>query len=194
MSQQKNIAIFASGEGTNFTSLVDYFESEKLPFNVKLLVCDHQKVNVLNRAKKANVPTFIINFKNYENKAAAEEEILKQLENEKIDFIFLAGYMRIIGPTLLDKFEGKIINIHPALLPSFPGRHGIEDAYEAGVSKTGVTVHWVDSGIDSGQIIAQAEVPVYQSDSLSELETRIHATEHKLYPQVVKDLFEKGEI
>lgn len=193
-SDVKNIAIFASGEGTNFTALCDSFRKEKLPINVKLLVCDHRNANVLNRAKKENVPTFVINFKDYPDKAAAETVIAKKLAETGIDFILLAGYMRIIGPTLLAKYEGKIINIHPALLPKFPGRHGIEDAYQAGVDETGVTIHWVDSGIDSGKVIAQRAVPIYKDDKLSELETRIHATEHKLYPQVVKQLLERGEM
>lgn len=193
-SDVKNIAIFASGEGTNFTALTESFKKEHLPLNVKLLICDHSNVHVLDRAHKESVPTFVINFKDYPNKAAAETVIAQKLEEAQIDFIILAGYMRIIGPTLLAKYEGKIINIHPALLPKFPGRHGIEDAYEAGVDTTGVTVHWVDSGIDSGKIIAQREVPVHKDDQLSDLEQRIHATEHVLYPSVVKQLLERGEI
>ncbi|MBU9788486.1 phosphoribosylglycinamide formyltransferase [Lentilactobacillus sp. IMAU92037] len=193
-SDVKNIAIFASGEGTNFTALTEYFKREKLPLNVKLLVCDHSKVHVLDRATKESVPTFVIHFKDYPDKAAAEKVIAQKLADEQIDFIILAGYMRIIGPTLLAKYEGEIVNIHPALLPKFPGRHGIEDAFEAGVDTTGVTIHWVDSGIDSGKIIAQRKVPVHQDDRLSDLETRIHATEHKLYPEVIKQLLERGEI
>lgn len=193
-SDVKNIAIFASGEGTNFTALTEYFKREKLPLNVKLLVCDHSKVHVLDRATKESVPTFVIHFKDYPDKVAAEKVIAQKLADEQIDFIILAGYMRIIGPTLLAKYEGEIVNIHPALLPKFPGRHGIEDAFEAGVDTTGVTIHWVDSGIDSGKIIAQRKVPVHQDDRLSDLETRIHATEHKLYPEVIKQLLERGEI
>lgn len=190
----KNIAIFASGEGTNFIALVDSFKAKHLPLNVKLLVCDHQNVHVLQRAQRQAIPTFVINFKDYPDKAAAEKVIAQQLAAASIDFILLAGYMRIIGPTLLAKYEGKIINIHPALLPKFPGRHGIEDAYEAGVDTTGVTIHWVDSGIDSGKIIAQREVPIRKDDKLTDLEQRIHATEHKLYPEVVEQLLERGEI
>ncbi|GHP14951.1 phosphoribosylglycinamide formyltransferase [Lentilactobacillus fungorum] len=193
-SDVKNIAIFASGEGTNFTALYEAFRKERLPIRVKLLVCDHTKAHVLARAEKESVPTFVIHFKDYPNKAAAEKVIAEKLAAAGIDFIILAGYMRIIGPTLLAKYEGKIVNIHPALLPKFPGRHGIEDAYEAGVDTTGVTIHWVDSGIDSGKIIAQRKVPVYKADKLSDLETRIHATEHQLYPEVIKQLLERGEI
>lgn len=193
-SNIKNIAIFASGEGTNFTALCDFFEKEALPLDVKLLVCDQQQAKVIQRAIERNVPTFVFDFKDYQNKAAAEKVIAKKLAINGIDFILLAGYMRIIGPTLLADYEGKIINIHPALLPQFPGRHGIEDAYHAKVNETGVTIHWIDPGIDSGKIIAQQKVPVYKNDSLSDLEQRIHETEHQLYPKVVKQLLERGEI
>ena len=193
MSTIKKIAIFASGEGTNFTALCQAFDREKIPVKVTLLVCDHQNVNVLKRARKEQVPSLVINFKDYANKAAAEAAIIKRLTVEQIDFILLAGYMRIVGPTLLGKYAGKIINIHPALLPNFPGRHGIEDAYQAGVSETGVTIHWVDEGIDSGQIIAQRKIPIYKTDKLENLEQRIHQTEHIFYPLIVKKLLEKGE-
>lgn len=193
MSTIKKIAIFASGEGTNFTALCQAFDYEKMPVKVTLLVCDHQNVNVLQRAKQEQVPSLVVNFKDYADKAAAEAAIIKKLAAEQIDFILLAGYMRIVGPTLLAAYAGKIINIHPALLPHFPGRHGIEDAYKAGVSETGVTIHWVDEGIDSGQIIAQHKVPIYKTDKLADLEQRVHQTEHIFYPSIVKELLEKGE-
>lgn len=193
MSIIKKIAIFASGEGSNFTALRQAFTREKMPVEVALLVCDHQNVPVLQRAENEGVPTMVVNFRDYPDKASAEAVIAARLAAEQIDFILLAGYMRIIGPTLLAGYAGKMVNIHPALLPNFPGRHGIEDAYEAGVSTTGVTIHWVDAGVDSGQIIAQRQVPIYNTDQLTDLEQRIHQVEHKFYPAVVKELLEKGE-
>ena len=189
----KKIAIFASGEGSNITALCQAFKREKMSVQVVLLVCDHQNVPVLQRAKNEGVPTLVVNFRNYPDKASAEAVIAARLAAEQIDFILLAGYMRIIGPTLLAGYAGKMVNIHPALLPSFPGRQGIEDAYEAGVSITGVTIHWVDADVDSGQIIAQRQVPIYKTDQLTDLEQRIHQVEHKFYPSVVKELLEKGE-
>ena len=189
----KKIAIFASGEGSNFTALCQAFKREKMSVQVVLLVCDHQNVPVLQRAKNEGVPTLVVNFRDYPDKASAEAIIAARLAAEQIDFILLAGYMRIIGPTLLAGYAGKMVNIHPALLPSFPGRQGIEDAYEAGVSTTGVTIHWVDAGVDSGRIIAQRQVPIYKTDQLTDLEQRIHQVEHKFYPSVVKELLEKGE-
>lgn len=148
---------------------------------------------VLQRAKNEGIPTLVVNFRNYPDKASAEAVIAARLAAEQIDFILLAGYMRIIGPTLLAGYAGKMVNIHPTLLPSFPGRQGIEDAYEAGVSITGVTIHWVDADVDLGQIIAQRQVPIYKTDQLTDLEQRIHQVEHKFYPSVVKELLEKGE-
>ncbi|ANK60682.1 phosphoribosylglycinamide formyltransferase [Loigolactobacillus backii] len=192
--KEKNIAIFASGEGTNFTALVTAFRQQNLPLKVKLLICDHPAVNVLRRAEEEKVPSLMVDFKAYPNKAVAEQQIIKQLQARQIDFILLAGYMRIIGPTLLAAYPHKIINIHPALLPHFSGRHGIEDAFAAGVTTTGVTIHWVDSGIDTGKIIAQRIVTVLPQDDLASLAKRIHATEHRLYPQVVEQLLNEGEI
>ncbi|WP_275527742.1 formyltransferase family protein, partial [Oenococcus oeni] len=106
--------------------------------------------------------------------------------------ILLAGFMRVIGPDLLLAFPNRIINIHPALLPSFPGRHGIEDAFEYGVKVTGVTIHYVDNGVDSGEIIAQAPVRIKESDNLESLEKRIHRLEYRLYPQTLRQLIKKG--
>ncbi len=194
MTETKNIAIFASGEGTNFSALMESFKKNHLPIKVSVLVCDHSKAHVLKRAEKESVPTFVINFSKYPNKAAAEKVILKELQDRGVEFIILSGYMRIIGPTLLSVYPNKIINIHPALLPSFPGRTGIDDAWNYGVKVTGVTVHWVDSGIDSGKIIAQDPVRRLPDDTRDSLEAKIHQTEHKLYPRVVKELLDKGEI
>ncbi|WP_200868865.1 phosphoribosylglycinamide formyltransferase [Agrilactobacillus composti] len=190
----RKIAIFASGTGTNFVALVQAIKARQLPAQVVLLVCDHQDAPVLQRAQAFNIPSFVINFKDYANKAAAETAILAALQARDVQAILLAGYMRIIGPTLLAAYPNKIINIHPALLPKFPGAHGIEDAFQAGVKETGVTIHFIDAGVDSGPIIAQKAVPVLPTDDLDSLETRIHATEHVLYPDVLADLLKKGAL
>lgn len=190
----RNIAIFASGTGTNFEALVQAIHRDDLPVTVGLLVCDRQKAVVLQKAAALKIPTFVINFKAHASKAQAEAEILQQLTNHGIEAILLAGYMRIIGPTLLQAYPNKILNIHPALLPSFPGAHGIEDAFSAGVKTTGVTIHYIDAGIDSGPIIAQESVPILPDDTLATLAARIHQTEHRLYPAVLKDLIKKGDL
>jgi phosphoribosylglycinamide formyltransferase len=119
---------------------------------------------------------------------AYEQAIVDLLEAQQIDLVCLAGYMKIVGPTLLSAYEGRIINIHPAYLPEFPGAHGIEDAWQAGVSESGVTVHWVDSGVDTGKIIQQVRVPRLADDTIESFEERIHAAEYQLYPHVLESL------
>lgn len=190
----KNIAIFASGNGTNFDALHQAVIDRQLPVNVALLVCDQPAAPVIAKAEALAVPVLIVDFHDYANKAAAEEIILTALQAHQIDAVLLAGYMRIIGPTLLNAYPHRIINIHPALLPHFPGRHGIEDAFAAGVQQTGVTIHFIDAGIDTGQIIEQRTVPVKVGDTLATLATRIHTVEHQFYPDVLQTLINKGVI
>ncbi|MCT6822961.1 MAG: phosphoribosylglycinamide formyltransferase [Apilactobacillus sp.] len=184
------VAIFASGNGTNFEAIAE----ADLPIDIKLLVCDHHDAYVVKRAKKFNVDVFIAEVTKSENRIKREEKILQALHQAGVEVVFLAGYMRIIGETLLNAYPQKIVNIHPALLPSFPGKQGILDAYNAGVSETGVTIHFINAEIDSGQIIAQEVVPRKEGDTLDDLESRIHAAEHQLYPRTILNLIEKGEI
>ena len=132
--------------------------------------------------------THTFELKEFDNKAAYEEAIVALLEKYDIDVVCLAGYMKIVGPTLLAAYEGRIINIHPAYLPEFPGAHGIEDAWNAGVSQSGVTVHWVDNGVDTGKVIKQVRVPRLADDTIDSFEARIHEAEYKLYPDVLESL------
>ncbi|AUI77949.1 phosphoribosylglycinamide formyltransferase [Lactiplantibacillus pentosus] len=190
----KQIAVFASGNGTNFVALHQAIAARQLPATIALLVCDQAQAPVIAKARALQVPVLIVDFHDYANKAAAEEIILTALQARQIDAVLLAGYMRIIGSTLLTAYPHKIINLHPALLPKFPGRHGIEDAFAAGVSETGVTIHYIDAGIDTGQIIAQRTVPVKSDDTLATLATRIHDCEHQFYPDVLQTLINEGAI
>ena len=182
----KKIVVFASGSGSNFQTIVEKLHQKEC--EVALLVCDQPGAYCLERAKHLSIPTFTFNPKSYETKADFEKEICKQLEIINPDLIVLAGYMRLIGETLLEAYEGKIINIHPALLPAFPGRDGIGDALKYGVKVMGVTVHYVDAGIDTGKIIDQACFKRTENETKEEIETRIHALEHELYPQVIAKL------
>lgn len=184
------VAIFASGNGTNFDAIAE----AELPIDIRLLVCDHHDAYVVQRAKRKGIDVLIEELHKGEKRSIREGRILEALKEQGVKVIILAGYMRIVGDTLLNAFPNKIINIHPALLPSFPGKQGILDAYNAGVNKTGVTIHFVDSGIDSGQIIAQEEVFRKEGDSLADLENRIHDVEHQLYPRTILQLIEKGVI
>ncbi|MCZ0755937.1 phosphoribosylglycinamide formyltransferase [Anoxybacillus sp. J5B_2022] len=187
------LAIFASGSGTNFQAIVDAVKRGELAAEVALLVCDRPEAKVVERAKKEGIPTFVFRPKEYATKADFEQDILAQLTKHGIAFIALAGYMRLIGPTLLSAYEGRIVNIHPSLLPAFPGKDAIGQAYRYGVKITGVTVHYVDEGMDTGPIIAQRAVSIEEGESLEQVERKIHAIEHELYPSVLKTLLERVE-
>ncbi|MGL5798308.1 MAG: formyltransferase family protein, partial [Cetobacterium sp.] len=136
---------------------------------------------------------YFVNPKEYGSKMEFEEKIIEILKKEEIEYIALAGYMRIISPVLLEEYFNKIINIHPAYLPEFPGKDGIGDAFEAGVNKTGVTIHYVDSGVDTGKIIYQERIKIDINSTLEELRKKVHEVEHKIYPMVLTKLFKKGE-
>ncbi|SFE25869.1 phosphoribosylglycinamide formyltransferase-1 [Lentibacillus persicus] len=181
-------AIFASGTGSNFQAIM---ETENLLCDVVLLVCDKSDAAVVDKAKNHGVPTFIFNPKDFESKADYERVLLEKLRERDVSWIFLAGYMRIVGPVLLDEFPARIVNIHPSLLPAYPGLDAIGQAYEAGEDTTGVTVHYVDDGIDTGPIIEQQEVPIYADDTKGQLTKRIQRAEHNLYPQVIQRLVER---
>jgi phosphoribosylglycinamide formyltransferase-1 len=187
----KRIAIFASGSGTNFQAIVDAVKNGDLQAEVALLVCDRPEAKVIERAKKEQIPTFVFRPRDYATKADFEQEILTQLKEKEIEVVALAGYMRLIGPTLLAAYEGRIVNIHPSLLPAFPGKDAIGQAYRAGVKITGVTVHYVDEGMDTGPIIAQRAIPIHEGESREQLEAKIHELEHQLYPEVLKKLLEQ---
>lgn len=182
------VAILASGNGSNFEALAHQFQAGLLPGELAFVFSDHHNAYVLERARRLNIKAYSFEVKEFENKAAYEKALLQLLQEQEIDLIVLAGYMRIIGKTLLSHYSNRILNIHPSLLPSFPGLHGIKDAYEYGVKVTGVTVHLVDDGVDTGPIIAQEPVMILPEDSLESLEEKIHQTEHRLYPKVLRDV------
>lgn len=192
MVRKVRLAVFASGTGTNFQALYDAILQRQLEAEIVRLIVDKSSAGALNLAKLFGVPATFIKYSTYDSKPAAEQAILDQLADDQVDGILLAGYMRILTPKLIDAYAGKIINLHPAMLPAFPGRHSILDAFEAGVDTTGVTVHYVDNGIDTGQIIAQQAVPRYPEDTLLDLETRIHQVEHVLYPYTLEQLLNEG--
>lgn len=184
----KRIAIFASGNGSNFQAIVDAVKTGELKAEISLLVSDKPEAYCVKRAEKENIPCFTFDPKRFKNKEVYEKMILKKLEEYDIDFIALAGYMRLVGPTLLNPFEGRIVNIHPSLLPNFPGKDAIGQALAAGVSKTGVTVHYVDEGMDTGQVIEQRSVEVVDGETHDYLQQKIQKIEHQLYPFVLNKL------
>jgi phosphoribosylglycinamide formyltransferase-1 len=187
-----SIAIFASGSGTNFESIVTQSQKENWGSQVSLLIADREGAKVLDRAERLDVPHYLVSPKSFSNKEAYETAILEVLEEKKIDWIILAGYMRLIGPTLLTRYKGRIVNIHPSLLPAFVGKDAIERAFEYPVKVSGVTIHYVDEGMDTGPIIAQVPVTIEPEDTLTTFTQKIQAVEHKLYPEVVRQLVTGG--
>ncbi|WP_077324461.1 phosphoribosylglycinamide formyltransferase [Virgibacillus siamensis] len=181
-------AVFASGTGSNFQAIM---EKNNLHCEVVLLVCDKPCAGAVEKAEKFGVPTLLFEPKSFASKAEYEAMLVERLTEAGVTWIFLAGYMRIAGPTLLEAFETKIINIHPSLLPDFPGKDAIGQAFEAGVAVTGVTVHYIDEGIDTGPIIAQEPVDVFPGDTEETLKKRIQTVEHHLYPEVINQLMRK---
>jgi phosphoribosylglycinamide formyltransferase-1 len=189
-----NIAVFVSGKGTNLQALIDAQAKGKLAGGrIKLVVCDNPGAYALTRARKAGIETFVLEGKGFKDREAFDREVAKKLDAEKTKLLVLAGFMRILSGYFVRRYKGRIINIHPAILPSFRGAHGIKDAFDHGVKITGVTVHFVTSELDSGPIILQECVKVAGNDTLGTLEERIHKAEHRLYPEAVR-LFVKGEL
>lgn len=182
-----SIAVFASGSGSNFQALVEASRADGWPEPIRLLVCDRPGAGVLERAEKLDVPSLLVDPKRFPSKADYEAEILNRLRREGIDRLVLAGYMRLIGSTLLDAYRWRIVNIHPSLLPSFPGKDAVGQALEYGVKWTGVTVHFVDEGMDTGPIIDQEPVRIEEGDDRASLTRKIQAVEHRLYPAVILD-------
>jgi len=185
----KNIAVFASGNGSNFEAIAIACADDKINAKISILVCDKPEANVITRATRLGIPVFVCNPKNFLDRSAHEYNMLTALENAGVEFIVLAGYMRIIGDVLLKAYDGKIINIHPSLLPIFPGLNAIQKAFEAKEKQTGVTIHYVDAGVDTGPIVTQEAVAILPEDTLETLEARVHEVEHKLYIEVLKSLF-----
>jgi len=186
------IAVLASGNGSNFEVIAQAVKDKEIPAELVLLFSDHHDAYVLERGKRFGVTCESFELKEFSDKKSYEAALLTLLKKYDVELVVLAGYMRIIGKDLLAEFPNRIVNIHPALLPNFPGLHGIKDAYEAGVKETGVTIHYVDSGVDTGPIIAQGKVQISENDSLSDLETKIHQVEHQLYPQVLADIVKEA--
>lgn len=179
-------AVFASGRGTNLQAIIKAIKKGKINAELALVVSDNKGALALKRAKKAGIKTAVVDPKPFTSREDYDLEIVRILEQEQIDFIVLAGFMRIITSALISCFPNKILNIHPALLPSFKGVHGIEEAFNYGVKVTGVTVHFIDDKMDHGPVILQGEVKIKENDTLETLEKKIHKVEHKIYPEAIR--------
>jgi len=189
------IGVLGSGKGSNFVAIADACIAGKLPGEVALVLSDVPQAGIVERARERNIPVRVIPPGNFRTKLddVAEQAYIDALRNAQVDLIVLAGFMRVLKGEFLRSFEGRIVNIHPSLLPSFPGLEAWKQALEYGVKVTGCTVHFVDAGVDSGPIIAQQAVPILHDDSADSLHRRIQLVEHELYPLVVGRLA-RGEI
>lgn len=182
----KNIAVFASGTGSNFEQIVTRGISGA---RISLLVTD-KICNALTIAHRHAIPAVTFERKDFETKTAMEEAIIRVLEERRIDLIVLAGYMRLLSPPFVHRYENRIINIHPSLLPLYKGKHAIQQALEDGRKLYGVTVHYVNEGMDDGQIIEQVRV-VYDGLDIEQLESRVHEAEYELYTRVIQHLVDQ---
>ena len=184
------IGVLGSGKGTNFVALADAIAAGQIPAEIALVLSDVEPAGILAHARSRNLPAQFIPPGQFRTKLdeTAERAFVTALQNAKVDLIVLAGFMRVLKGDFLRAFEGRIVNIHPSLLPSFPGLEGWEQALDYGVKVTGCTVHFVDAGVDAGPIIGQQTVPVLDQDTAESLHQRIHAAEHELYPRCVAAL------
>jgi phosphoribosylglycinamide formyltransferase-1 len=179
------IGVLISGSGTNLQAIIDAIEAGKINARIVKVLSSRPDAYGLKRAEAAGIPTVALNRDVYANAAAANKRISDEMLEAGAEYLVMAGYMRMVGDAVLDAFPDRVVNLHPALLPSFVGAHAIQDAYDAGVKVTGVTVHFANAEYDKGPIIAQKAVPVKEGDTVDDLEARIHKAEHKLYPKVV---------
>ncbi len=187
------IAILASGSGSNAQSIFDKIASGHLDVKVELVICNRPGAKVLERAKKFNIPTLELDHTNYDSRESFDSVLLEAVKASGAELVVLAGYMRILTAQFLNALESKVINVHPAILPSFKGAHGARDACAWGVQVSGCTVHFVDEEVDNGAVIAQAIVPVMADDDETSLQSRIQVMEHRIYPQVLQ-WFAEGRV
>jgi phosphoribosylglycinamide formyltransferase-1 len=181
-----NIGVLASGRGTNLQAIIKAIKEGKIGGRISIVISDNRDAFVLERAKQNNIETEYINFKNFKNRNDYDKKIIECLKEKDVDLVVLAGYMRILSSYFIKMYKNKIINIHPALLPSFPGLHVQKKAIDHGVKVSGCTVHFVDEGLDSGPIIIQRAVEVKEGDTEETLTKRILKEEHQIYPRAIQ--------
>lgn len=187
------IGVLASGRGSNFQAIIDAIEKGGLKALIEILITDNPSAFAIERAKKHNIKYLFINPKEFATKDDFFKKIADELKTRGIELVILAGFMRIVRKPLTDAFQNRIMNIHPALLPAFPGLHSQKQALDYGVKISGCTVHFVDEGMDTGPVIIQAAVPVLPDDTEDTLSERILSFEHKIYPEAIR-LFSEGRL
>jgi len=184
------LGILVSGRGSNMEAIAEAIEKGELPARINIVISDRAEAQALERARKRGLKTFFLNPRDFSTREEYDLALAQLCLQEGVELVVLAGFMRILTPAFLEKFPLRVINIHPSLLPAFPGLNAQRQAWEYGVKYSGCTVHFVDKGVDTGPIIAQAVVPVLDHDTPETLAERILVEEHRLYPQVIRWLAE----
>lgn len=184
------IAFFASGRGSNVKAILD--QTDRGEIEPVCLVCDQEEAPVIDLAKVANLPIFVLSSSG-RSRRDWEDQVLEYLSQFDIDYIVLAGFMRLLTEEFIDHYPKRILNIHPSLLPKYPGIHSIQEVYQAKESETGVSIFYVDEGMDTGDLIAQEKIKINSNWQLADLEEAVHKLEHQMYSQVLMDLKERME-
>lgn len=186
----KKIVLLVSGSGTNMENLIKRMKSGEIPAEPVLVISNRPEVKALDRAALLRVPACVIDHQQFSSREEFDLELARVIDSTGADYICLAGFMRILTPAFVSRYPKKLINIHPSYLPQFPGAHAIRDAYIARARETGVTVHYVDMGMDTGPVILQRKVPIYAGETLEAVEERVHNLEYDIYPEALKLVLE----
>ncbi|MBI4432927.1 MAG: phosphoribosylglycinamide formyltransferase [Candidatus Omnitrophica bacterium] len=181
------LAVFCSGFGSNFQAIIDAVKKKKLNAHIALMVCDKPGAYAVTRAHKAGIPVVLIQPGHFTSCGDYERILVSILKSQNVDWIVLAGFMRIFSPVFVHAFKKRIVNIHPSYLPAFKGAHAIRDAFQAGVKETGVTVHLVTEKVDAGPILYQQKIDILKNETLKSLEAKIHKIEHRVYPKAIQE-------
>lgn len=184
--REEKLGIICSGRGSNLASIIEAIERGEIPAEIAVVIADKRDAYALERARTKGIPAVAVVYRDYAERADFERAMLDELHAHDVTLVVLAGFMRILSPVFVHAYTGRILNIHPALLPSFPGAHAHRDALAYGVKVSGCTVHFVDEGMDSGPIILQASVPVMEDDTEETLAARVLEQEHRIFPEAIK--------
>jgi phosphoribosylglycinamide formyltransferase-1 len=193
MTDILKLAVLVSGSGSNLQAIIDRIESGALAARISVVISNNRQAYALERAAQHGIPTCVLSHRDFATRELYDENLVAAILAHQVDLVVLAGFMRVLSPVFIRSFPGRIINIHPALLPSFPGVHAQRQALDYGVKFTGCTVHFVDEGVDTGPIIIQAVVPVFDEDTESSLAERILSQEHRILPEAIR-LFAAGQL
>ncbi len=193
MAKRLRLGVLISGSGTNLQAMIDASREGRLDADIVVVISNHHDAHGLVRASKAGIDAVFIDRAEFDTFSAYNNEILRTLQTHEVDYVVMAGYMRLLGGQVLGAYPDHVINIHPALLPSFPGPSGIKDAWDYGAKVTGVTVHFANEKFDDGPVIAQEACEIAEDDTIETLEAKIHEIEHRIYPKVLQ-LIAEGRV